>query len=326
MALWMLVFGLLLLLAGGTGLVKGASEIASRYGVSPLIVGLTVVAFGTSAPELVVNAVGAFRGETELAFGNVTGSNLANIGLVLSTAAIFRPITIQGQIVRRELPLLLLGTTILLIMTLDKPLDGLDAVLSRSDGLILLLVFSIFIYLTISDFLFQKRQDQLMDDVLAMKAMLPKPVASGTLPNWLFITGGIGALTLGGQLTITYGAQLAEAMGLQPVIIGMFVVAIGTSLPEFVTSIIAALNKESDLCVGNVIGSNIFNALVVLPVAALIRPLPVPTGGLFDIAMSLLFAAAIILVFFFGRAYMSRKVGFLLLLAYGGYVFVRLTT
>jgi len=322
----LLFVGLLLLLAGGTGLVKGASAIATHYGISPLVIGLTVVAFGTSSPELVVNIVGALRGETELAFGNVTGSNLANIGLVLATAAIFRPLTIEGQIVRRELPLLLLGTTILLIMALDRPLSGLDPVLTRSDGLILLLIFSIFVYMTISDFLFQKRQDRLMENILEMEEMLPKPMARGVMVNWMFVLAGIIALTAGGQLTIIHGAELAEIMGVEQVIIGMVVVAIGTSMPEFVTSIIAALNKESDLCVGNVVGSNIFNGLVVLPIAALVRPLPIPDGGLLDVAMSLVFAAVIILVFFFGKAHMNRKVGAALLLGYLAYMIMRATS
>lgn len=326
MTFLLLLVGLLLLLGGGTGLVKGASAIATHYGISPLVIGLTVVAFGTSAPELVVNVVGAFRGETELAFGNVTGSNLANIGLVLATAAIFRPLTIEGQIVRRELPLLLLGTTILLIMALDRPLSGLDPILTRSDGLILLLIFSIFIYMTISDFLFQKRQDRLMENILEMEEMLPKPMARGVMVNWVFVLAGIIALTAGGQLTIIHGAELAEIMGVEQVIIGMAVVAIGTSMPEFVTSIIAALNKESDLCVGNVVGSNIFNGLVVLPIAALVRPLPIPDGGLLDVAMSLVFAAVIILVFFFGKAHMNRKVGAALLLAYLAYMIMRATS
>ena len=326
MTFMLLLIGLLLLLAGGTGLVKGASAIATHYGISPLVIGLTVVAFGTSSPELVVNIVGAFRGETELAFGNVTGSNLANIGLVLATAAIFRPLTIEGQIVRRELPLLLLGTTILLIMALDRPLSGLDPVLTRSDGLILLLIFSIFVYMTISDFLFQKRQDRLMENILEMEEMLPKPMARGVMVNWVFVLAGIIALTAGGQLTIIHGAELAEIMGVEQVIIGMVVVAIGTSMPEFVTSIIAALNKESDLCVGNVVGSNIFNGLVVLPIAALVRPLPIPDGGLLDVAMSLVFAAVIILVFFFGKAHMNRKVGAALLLGYLAYMIMRATS
>lgn len=321
----LLVAGLFLLLAGGTGLVKGASAIANHYGVSPLVVGLTVVAFGSSAPELVVNVVGAIRGETELAFGNVTGSNLANIGLVLATAAIFRPITIEGQLVRRELPLLLLGTTVLLVVAMDKPLTGMDALLTRSDGLVLLLIFTIFIYITVTDFLDTRREDALMTNIMEMEGMLPTSKATTVRSNWILVAVGIVALTAGGQLTIIHGAQLAADIGLQPVIVGMVIVAIGTSLPEFVTSIIAAINKESDLCVGNVVGSNIFNGLVVLPIAALVRPLPVPAGGLIDVTMSLLLAAIIIVVFFFGKGHMNRKVGAALLFAYLAYMTIRIT-
>tara|TARA_R110001592_G_C13186793_1_gene751728 strand:- start:3472 stop:4440 length:969 start_codon:yes stop_codon:yes gene_type:complete len=322
----MLLIGLLLLLGGGTGLVNGASAIATHYGVSPLMVGLTVIAFGTSAPELVVNMVGAYRDETELAFGNVAGSNLANLGLVLGTAALLRPLTIEGQIVRRELPLLLLGTAILLIMMLDRPLTGLDPVLSRSDGLILLLIFSIFVYMTASDFLFRERQDPLMDNLVELDSIVPTPKAASTRVSWIYVVVGTVALTAGGQLTIIYGAQLAENLGMQPVIVGMVIVAVGTSMPEFVTSIIAALNRESDLCVGNVVGSNIFNGLVVLPVSALVRPLPIPDGGLVDVMMALLFAAVIIPIFFFGRAHMNRKVGAALVFGYIAYMVVRVTS
>ena len=270
-----------------------------------------------------MNVVGATRGETDLAFGNVMGSNLANIGLVLATAAIIRPLTIEGQIVRRELPLLLLGTSILLIMTLDRPLAGLAPMLTRSDGLILLLIFSIFVYMTVSDFLF-KRQDPLMQNILEMGELLPTPEAVEKSRDWMYVLGGMAGLTLGGHLTILYGAELARALGVQPMIVGMVIVAIGTSMPEFVTSIIAAMNKESDLCVGNVVGSNIFNGLVVLPISALVRPLPIPAGGLVDVAMSLLLAGVIILVFFVGRAHMNRMVGLVLLSCYLAYMGFRI--
>ncbi|NND66210.1 MAG: sodium:calcium antiporter, partial [Halioglobus sp.] len=144
MTLFLLICGLALLLAGGTALVTGASSVATRFGIPPLVVGMTILAFGTSSPELVVNVVGAIRGETELAFGNVSGSNLANLGLVLGLAALIMPVSIEGAIVRRELPLLLLGTTILLVMMLDQLLLGEAPVLTRADGLILLLLFSVF--------------------------------------------------------------------------------------------------------------------------------------------------------------------------------------
>jgi cation:H+ antiporter len=322
MTVFLLMLGLTLLLVGGTGLVRGASGIASQHGVSPLLVGLTVVAFGTSAPELVVNIIGALRNETELAFGNVVGSNLANLGLVLTAAALIKPMKIEGQIVRRELPLLLLGSAVLLVMTLDGVLDGAPAQISRSDGIILLLLFTIFIYLSISD-VFAQRQDPLIQNINEIRTMIPQPLSTGLHADWLYTCVGIVLLAIGGHLTVTQGAKLADLLGLSPVVIGMLVVAIGTSLPELVTSIIAALRNESDLCVGNVIGSNIFNCLFVLPVAALIRPLPLPAGGIVDIMMTLAFSAVLLFVFFYNRATMNRRIAGALLFCYLGYMSLR---
>lgn len=318
----LLILGLLLLLIGGIGLVRGASGIARQHGVPPLLVGLTVVAFGTSAPELVVNIIGALRNESELAFGNVMGSNLANLGLVLTAAALIKPMKIEGQIVRRELPLLLLGTTVLLVMTLDAVLDGAPAQISRSDGIILLLLFTIFIYLTISDVL-MLRQDPLLQNINEVSTMIPQPLSTGLHADWLYAGVGVVLLTIGGHMTITHGVNLAGLLGLSPVVVGMIVVAIGTSLPELVTAIIAAWNKESDLCVGNVIGSNIFNCLFVLPVSAMIRPLPLPAGGIVDILLTLAFSVALLLVFFYGRATMNRQIAGALLFCYMGYMSLR---
>lgn len=315
----LLILGLFLLLAGGTALVSGASSLAARHGVSPLVVGLTVMAFGTSAPELMVNVMGALRGESELAFGNVAGSNLANLALVLGIAALISPVTIEGLLVRRELPFLLLGTCIMMVMMLDGPLEGANAVVSRSDGLILLLLFSVFVYITVSDFL-SSRQDALIDNMRELNEALPGTRVLGLRAYWLYIVGGIIGLGLGGHLTIVYGSALAVSLGVSPLVIGLLVVAIGTSLPELVTSVIAAIKKESDLCVGNVVGSNIFNSLVVLPISALIRPLPVPEGGQMDIFMSLLFAAVLIAVFFLGKARMERGTGFIFIVCYVAYM------
>lgn len=322
MTLFLLLLGLLLLLGGGALLVRGASLIAGQYGVSPLLVGLTVVAFGTSAPELVVNIVGAVRNQTDLAFGNVVGSNLANLGLVLCTAALIKPMEIQGQIVRRELPLLLLGTAVLLVMTLDHRLGETLPEISRSDGLVLLLLFSIFIYISIADVL-GRRQDAFISNIDEIRSMLPAPMVSGLTANWTLVGIGTVFLGIGGHLTVVKGAQFAQILGMPPVVIGMLIVAIGTSLPELVTSIIAAMKNESDLCLGNVIGSNLFNSLFVLPIAALIRPLPIPDGGVIDILLTFAFSAALLLVFFFDGATMNRRVAFTMFATYIGYMSVR---
>jgi cation:H+ antiporter len=284
-----------------------------------------VVAFGTSAPELVVNIVGAVRNQTDLAFGNVVGSNLANLGLVLCTAALIKPMKIQGQIVRRELPLLLLGTSVLLVMTLDHRLSDTLPEISRSDGLVLLLLFSVFIYISLADVL-GRRQDPLISNIDEIRGMLPAPRVSNLKANWIYVGVGTVCLGIGGHLTVVKGAEYAQILGLPPVVVGMLIVAIGTSLPELVTSVIAAMKNESDLCLGNVIGSNLFNSLFVLPIAALIRPLPIPDGGVIDILLTLGFSAALLLVFFFDGATMNRRVAFAMLATYVGYMFVRVLT
>ena len=322
MTLLVLILGLVLLLAGGAALVQGASGVANAHGVSPLIVGLTVVAFGTSAPELVVNIVGALRHETDLAFGNVVGSNLANLGLVLALAAIIRPIAIRGRIVRRELPLLMLGTLIFLVMTLDQFLLGKPAVLSRSEGLVLLLLFCAFVYISLSDVL-ADREDVLVENVRIVTDKSLERKGPGLKSYWLFVLAGTAALGIGGHLTIVGGSELAQAMGLPPVVIGMIVIGVGTSSPELVTSVIAAWKKESDLCLGNIIGSNVFNTLFVLPISALILPIPIPAGGIGDILVTLAFSAVLIPVFYFGRACMSRIVGLAMLLVYVLYMVQR---
>ena len=316
----LLLAGLTLLLVGGASLVRGASGIAEAHGISPLVVGLTVVAFGTSAPELVVSVMGAIEGETDIAFGNIAGSNLANLGLVLGTAALISPIAIKGQIIRRELPLLLLATTTLMIMTLDSQLRGFDPVLDRSDGLVLLLLFGIFVYIMIMDFFWQEE-----DPLLSTIASLSPQLETRTSQAWMFILVGIFSLGLGGELTITQGVILAEILNVSTTIIGMVIIAIGTCLPEFVTSIIAAMRKEADLCVGNIIGSNIFNILLVLPISALVYPLSIPQHGTTDIIATLIFAAVLIPVFIMRAQIMSRTVGGIFLGAYLLYIYLRIT-
>lgn len=301
-------------------MVRGASDLAESYGVPPLVVGLTVVAFGTSAPELVINVIGAIQGQTALAFGNITGSNLANIGLVLGVAALISPIALEGKIIRRELPLLLLATAVLLIMTLDHPLRATTAILDRADAIVMLLLFGIFIYIMVLDFL---RQEQEQDALVATFGKLPHARHLERRDDWILIIAGITGLALGGQLTIDNGSELAASMGVPPEIVGMLVVAIGTSLPELITSIFAAMRGEADLCVGNVIGSNIFNAMFVLPVSALIHPLAVPAGGSIDIFASLVLSIALIPIFIAGKTIMSRQIGGIFIIAYAAYLLTR---
>ncbi len=314
-------FGIFLLIGGGALLVRGASDIAAGFGISPMVVGLTIVGFGTSSPELVVNLIAAFKGATGLAFGNVIGSNISNLGLVLGAAAIMRPIAIQGDVVRRELPLLLLATTMIAVMALDGPLEGAPAAIGRTDAIILMLTFCIFIYITALYLVRVRRNDPLLDDISASPVVIT--VGQGRI-SWLLVVGGFVLLFFGGEMTVRNGVAFADQIGISATVVGLFVVAVGTSMPELVTSIIAARRGESDLALGNVIGSNIFNSLMVLPAGGVIAQIPVPYGGVSDIVVSWLLAAALIPIFFLGRAYLGRVTGALFVLAYLLYASVRI--
>lgn len=320
--LLMLLLGLGLLVSGGTLLVRGASEIAERYGVPPLVVGLTIVGFGTSTPELVVNLVGVSKGATDLAFGNVVGSNISNLALVLGAAAVMMPISIQGQLVRREIPLLLLATTIMTVMALDGILEGQSPAIGRADGITLLLLFFVFIYVKVLDQVRANGIDALFVDIEARRS---RGAENENRYAWLQSAAGLVLLYLGGDLTVDNAVVFAAHFAISETVIGLFVVAIGTSMPELVTSVIAAMRRESDLALGNVIGSNLFNSLVVLPASALIRPIPVPEGGVFDLIVSFVLVAALIPVFFIGKAKLSRGAGVLLLVAYLVYAVYRVS-
>lgn len=313
--------GIALLIGGGALLVRGASEIATRHNISPVIVGLVIVGFGTSSPELVVNIIGAATGASELAFGNAVGSNIANLGLILGITACLVPITIQSSIVRRELPLLLLATTMILVLALDGPIEGGPAVIGRSDSVVLLLVFTIFIYISALDMIRVQSKDPLLSEIaLHTDVMAPSTVGR----PWLMVLGGFLLLYLGGEVTIRSSVTFAEGIGIPPAIVGLFVVSLGTSMPELVTSIIAALRNESDIALGNVVGSNIFNSLVVLPVSGLIGKVNVPAGGIGDLLMSWALAAILVPIFFLGKGRLGRPVGAAILIAYLVYAAVRL--
>ena len=316
-----IILGILVLIGGGTALVAGASQIASRFGVSPMVIGLTVVGFGTSAPELVVNILGAMTGQSELAFGNVIGSNISNLGLVLGTAALIQSIDLKGKVMQREIPLLLLITTIMTVMALDGVFENRPPRFSQSDAIVLLLLFGIFIYITVQDFVIANRDDALITDISHSQLVTAERKLGY---HWLLILVGFALLFVGGHVTVTQSVRLATHLGVAPSIIGLFVVAIGTSMPELVTSIIAAIRKESDLALGNVIGSNIFNSLIGLPASALAAPVIIPPGGIFDLIVSWLFAAVLVPIFFLRNASIGRPSGILLLVAYVAYAVYRL--
>ena len=312
--------GLVLLLLGGAALVSGASQLAARLGVSPMIVGLTIVGFGTSSPELVINVVGGLQGESGLAFGNVVGSNISNLALVLGAAAFLQKIEIQGTVIRRELPLLLLVTTIMTVMALDNVLEGEPPRIDATDGIVLMLLFAIFVYITVQDVLLARNKDRLFDEV-ADYPLVRIEVASRFL--WASILLGFVLLIVGGEMTVRHSVAFAGQVGISKTVIGLFVVAIGTSLPELVTSIMAAWRRESDLALGNILGSNVFNSLIVLPVSALISDVAIPEGGVQDLIVSWLLAAVLVPIFYFGSKTLGRTTGSMLLVAYFSYAIIR---
>jgi cation:H+ antiporter len=316
-----IVAGLTLLIVGGGLLVTGASQLAARLGVSPMIVGLTIVGFGTSAPELVVNIIGGLRGESALAFGNVIGSNISNLALVLGTAAMLQSIEIEGSVIRREVPLLLLVTTIMTVMALDTVLEGGTARIGVSDAIVLLLLFSMFVYITVQDVVLSKKNDALLTEIEESPLVVTEPVSRY---HWAFVIGGFALLFVGGEITVRYSVTFAASLGISTTLVGLFVVAIGTSLPELITSVIAAWRKESDLALGNILGSNVFNSLIVLPASALAGSVTIPKGGVHDLAVSWLFAAALIPIFLIGRARLGRTSGIMLLIAYAAYAVLRI--
>ena len=299
MSLLLLTVGLALVVGGGFVLVKGASQFARRLGVPSFIVGLTVVAFGTSAPELAVNVLAAREGTPGISFGNVIGSNLANLGLILGVAGLISPMRITSGVLLREIPIMLLATAAVIIVGLDPQLRGFSAGYDRVDGLVLLLFFTVFLYTAAATVLRRRESDVLVEQ------------SSGQMLNgsglWLSLGGilaGLAALVWGSRLALDGATTLAEAAGVPPAIIGLSLVAVGTSLPELVTSVIAAMRAEADLAVGNVVGSNIFNLLFILGTTSVIAPVPVPSGGTTD-----LFVLAAMSLILLGFSSTGRRIG-----------------
>jgi len=312
----LLLLGLTLLLGGGNALVRGAAALAHRLGISPLVVGLTVVSFGTSAPELAVNLTAALRGSGALSFGNVIGSNLANIGLVVGLAALLRPLGVEAVVVRRELPMMLLATAVAFVFALDTVLAG-DAFsrYERGDGIVLLLLLSVFIYYTARE-VFRQRESS--------RGKVGVAPGSWSVPVSLLVaTAGLVTLVIGARFAVEGAVGIARSAGISEAVIGLTVIAIGTSLPELVASLVAAWRGQAEIAIGNVIGSNIFNLLLVLGATATLRPIPVPAGGVADLTMLFLLSVLLWVVCASQGRRIIRAEGALLLTMYLAYLSVR---
>lgn len=318
--LW-LTFGLALLMVGGESVVRGATSLARALGVSPLVIGLTVVAFGTSAPELAVNLIAAFQEKPDISFGNIMGSNMANIGLIVGCTALVRPILIQDVVVAREMPMMLLATAAVVAMGFDSALGFGPDVISRSDGVLLLLLFGVFLFYTVGDFVRQR------DDEDADAESDEEAGDRDGIGKHLAVTAfGLAALVWGAHATVESASSVARAFGVSEVIIGLTVLAIGTSLPELVASVIATMRGHTELAIGNVVGSNIFNLLLVLAVTSSFRPIPVPLGGHLDLFVVTIFSVVLFAVSTTADRKIIRWEAALMLIGYFGYVGWRATS
>ncbi|MEL6553950.1 MAG: calcium/sodium antiporter [Cyanobacteria bacterium J06621_11] len=315
MSIWTVVFlvaGLTLLVGGAEFLIKGASKLAATLGVSPLVIGLTVVAFGTSAPELAVSLNASLHGQADIALGNVVGSNICNILLILGVSSLIAPLVVAQQLVRLDVPIMI-GVSALLLFF------GIDGQLNRSDGVVLFLgglAYTIFL-------LYQSRKEE-DQDVLEEYANFGERSLSmkETAFNLLMFAGGSITLVIGSQMLVNSAITIARAFEVDELIIGLTVIALGTSLPELATSVMASIRGERDIAVGNVIGSNIFNILVVLGLTSAVSADGInilPSAMTFD--MPVMFAVAVMcLPIFFTDNEVSRREGSLLLVYYFLYI------
>jgi len=297
------IVGVALLSKGSDVLIDNASLLGLRINISPIIIGITIVAFGTSLPELVVSLQAVFTKSGELAFGNIVGSNISNIALILGVAALIKPVKVDPSVIRKELPFLIVSAVILLLLSLDK-------VLGFWDGLVMLACFVFFMYFSIKNRLIAPGASQNADEDIqaARQAKMGKTV--------LLVVVGLLAVMFGAQLTVSNAVKIALYLGVSKLVIGLSVVAIGTSLPELAASVAASLKEKGDISLGNVVGSNIFNTFLILALAAVCRPIPVTAHALaFELPVMLLFSLFVLLIMTSGYV-ITRMEGLIMVLSF----------
>ena len=306
-AILFLVIGFALLVKGADFFVDGASGIAKKLRIPSIVIGLTIVAFGTSAPELAVSMTAALKGSNDIALGNVVGSNIFNTLVVLGASAAITPVIVQKAIIKVDYPISLFITVLLGIFCLDRVFGSENMMISRIDGIILLLCFAGGMFIVIREGLNNRDESEIATEKQK--------------PLWLtlILTAlGLAGIIIGGDMTVDGAKEIARFFGLSEALIGLTVVALGTSLPELVTSIVAAKKGESDIAVGNVVGSNIFNNLLILGVSATILPMNISTSYIYDIGILL----AISVIFFIPmviKKKVGRLTGILMILTYALY-------
>ena len=312
----LLIVGFVVLILGADWLVSGASGLAKRLNVPDLVIGLTVVAFGTSAPELMVNLMAAFNNESEIALTNILGSNTINTFIILGISALIYPIKSQKSSRKYEIPWSVFAGLIILVMGTECfGFCGGEAIISRLDGVVLLLIFSLFMYYTLK---MAKNNTENQEE-----GFLPMQIWKAVL----LIAVGLVALVVGGKVIVINAVSIAQAFGVSQAVIGVTVVALGTSLPELATSAIAAFKKNPDLAIGNVIGSNIFNVFFVLGISAVIRPLPSYSNLWIDASLAALGSLLLLLFVSTNRhKELKRWQGAFFLVCYGVYLIWLLTS
>lgn len=311
----MLIIGLVLLVKGADWLVDGASALAKRFGISDLVIGLTVVAFGTSMPEFVVNMVSVSEGVTDLALTNILGSNIINTFVILGLTALVYPVASQERSRNFDIPMSIIACILVFAcVAVESPFGEATRGVSRMGGVILLVMFGYFLYNTF------RHAKEHPDEAEANEV---KSIGIGKAI--ILVLVGLIGLVVGGEMIVKSAVQIATNMGISEAIIGLTIVALGTSLPELATSVIAATKHNCDIALGNVIGSNIFNVFFVLATSAIIRPLPAYDGIVIDAWVA---AVGSILVWLFVKTNHAREIkrwgGAILLLAYTGYLTYRL--
>jgi cation:H+ antiporter len=306
------LIGFVLLYFGAEWLVKGSSSLARSLGVTPIVIGLTVVAFGTSAPELVVSLISSIQAKSMIAVGNVVGSNICNIALVLGLSAVLNPIKSDPSVVRRDIPIMLGISVYLLLLTMNSNLG-------RFEGATLFA--GIILYTFFNYYLAKKETAGAADieselDGIGFIASRPKQI--------LLIAAGIAGVVVGAQIVVDNAIKIMTILGVNEKFIGLTIVAFGTSLPELATSVVAAMRGEMDISIGNLVGSNVFNIMSVLGVASLVRPIPIPGGflesGLWIDYLVMIFTSFLPWLMMRKDFTVSRRDGFLLLACYVGYL------
>ena len=301
--IFLLALGFVLLIKGADWFVDGSSSVAARFGIPQLVIGLTIVAMGTSSPEAAVSITAAFSGNADITVGNIVGSNILNILIILGLSAVIVPIAVAKSTIRIEIPFMIATTILLLIL-------GLDGHIGLIDGIIFLVCFAL--YLTYLFIMAKKDKDEKQEEASSSKqTALPKAIR--------FVIVGLAMIVLGSDVTVDAASKIAEMFGMDERFIGLTVVALGTSLPELFTSVSAARKGNADIAIGNIVGSNIFNILFICGISAVIIPIPFASKFVFDVAIAIAAAVMLLICSILGKEKIKRWSGILMLVSYAAY-------